>query len=149
MTKWRCAYLEGMFAAEASVWRISNGVAREEGLTAAVCHHESGHTVLRHALGFNCGPTVVQTRFWREAESGILRAMTSGVSMAPRDGPLPDIVDIGTDFGALEIQRCFDADDDPLMHWRDFLPLRLSFAAAMRRRTIHGTKLFLGTALSY
>ena len=115
--RWRCTYEEGMNAAEPQDWRFDSHWAREIGQPACTCVHEAGHTVVRYALGFHAGPTVVQTRF--EKEHDLLWATTCGVSCPQRDKPLPDdIGEIGTG-DKIEIVREL-GDDDPLMCWRPF-----------------------------
>jgi hypothetical protein len=122
--KWRCTYDEGMNANDAQVWRYDGHVAVENGAALAICHHETSHSALRFALGFHCGPTVVQTRFRREPGSYILRALTSGASYGSGTGRLPDIVEIPK-FDESEIIRSVDDEDVPLMCWQDFLPFAI------------------------
>jgi hypothetical protein len=128
MTRWRCSYSEGMNAADAQVWRFDGHIAVENGQSLCVSVHEASHSTLRFALGFHCGPTVIQTRFRREPSTHILRALTTGVSCGSGTGRLQDIVEIPR-FDESEILRSVDDEDAPLMCWRELLPLAVIVCA--------------------
>jgi hypothetical protein len=74
----RCSYQAGMFADEPAEWFYDGPLARTRGGMARICHHESGHAVLKYALGLRQGALSVSTHYHR-GPGGVVIASHSGL----------------------------------------------------------------------